>query len=426
MSNRRLRRELRRDGIGWVSPATIPVTMLAIIFVIFSHGCRNGDPTLLQRGIANRLQQWQGQSEPEAANALFPLETESKLQMTLEDYVDAYELPGAVLAISSSQHQWMGATGQSNLTAKTDLLPTDRFRLGGLGEILIGVICLQLEMEDLLSLRDPITQWLPPEITEPLPDSDQITIRQLLNHTSAIPDLDRAAFRQAVLNDPTHEWQIEEIFTYMESPETAQSRGRYTASPLNYLLLELIIEQASGQSLAELVQSNIAKPLNLADTFVELNRSPPPVQGYQDLNADGQLEDVNQPLIHTGLGLRSRAIVSNAPDLLRLMRSLFFEEKLLPQPVREKMLTIVETRRGGYGLGIVNTMTRWGEVWGQTDTTIGFSATVVYLPVHDLIILSWTNRGDDTEMRLFELIDRGLTIVLGNTSRYPTGPTVQW
>lgn len=404
---------LRRGAIG--------IVILAILC-----GCRPGNPTLLERGLATRLQQWQDQPSTAKANDLFPLETESKLQTTLERYADVHDLPGAVLAIGSSQHQWIGTTGQSNQTTKTDLLPTDRFRLGSLGEIFIGVLCLQLEADDQLSLRDPITQWLPESITRQVPESDRITIRQLLNHTSAIPDLDQAAFQQAVLSDPDHRWTVAEILPYMESSETARSRGRYSPSPVNYLLLEMIIEQATGQSLAEVLQSNIVKPLKLTDTFVELSTDKTPIHGYQDLNGDGQLEDVSQPLVNPGLGLGGEAIVSSATDVLRFMRALFFENKLLPKTARDNMLTIVETRRGGYGLGIVNTMTRWGEVWGQSDTTIGFSATLVYLPVHDLIILSWANRGDENDFKLFELIDRSLTIVLGNTSRYPTGPTVQW
>lgn len=408
--------------------AFLRIGWLAIGLLLGCSSCRSNPSPLqpLERGISAKLQEWQADPTVQGKDTLFPIEVESKLQTMLEESAQSYALPGAVLGIASSQQRWLGATGHANVTNQTELLPTDRFRIGSLGEMFIAVACLQLQEAGVLSLSDSIQDWLPQTMTQQVPDSDRITIRQLLNHTSAIADLDEEAFRQATLTNPTHRWQAKELFLYQSDRPVTRPRGMYTYSAFNYLLLALILENATGESLAHVIQTQIAQPLKLKNTFVELSVQQTPVHGYQDWDGNGTIEDVMQPLLNTGLGLGEQAIVSNAPDLLHFMQALFLENQLLAPSSQQEMLTIVETRRGGYGLGILNNLTRWGEVWGQTSTTTGFSSVIFYIPLHDLVLVSWTNSGDATEAKPIDLVDKSLDIVLGNSARYLKGPMMQW
>jgi D-alanyl-D-alanine carboxypeptidase len=204
-------------------------------------------------------------------------------------------------------------------------------------------------------------------------------------------------------------------------------RGSYSYSTANYLLLELVIQQATGRSLAEVLQARIITPLNLKNTFVELSSNPKlAVHGYQDWNGDGAPEDITQPLLNTGLGLGGTALISNAPDLIRFFQAFLFEDILLSSSSRQKMMTLVNSERGGYGLGLLNSLTRWGEVWGQTGSTTGFSSAMFYLPIHDLIVVTWTNSGDKVINRPFELTDAGLNAVLENSLNLPHKATIKW
>ncbi len=412
----------------WPPKVLLRFGCLAIGMLSLCSGCRS-NPSLLQpleRGLGPKLQEWQADPKVQGKATLFSLEVESKLQAMLERSAQSYDLPGAVIGIASSQQRWMAATGQANVANQTDLLPTDRFRIGNLSEMLMAVVCLQLQEEGVLSLSDPIRDWLPEAVLQQITGSDRITIRQLLNHTSAIPDLDQAAFRQAVLTDPAHRWQPKELLLYQSTQPVTRPRGMYTYSAINYLLLQLILERATGESFASVIQTHIAQPLKLKNTFVELSIKQTPVHGYQDWDGNGSSEDVMQPFLNTGIGHGEQAIVSNVPDLLHFMQALFLENQLLTPTSLQEMLTIVETRRGGYGLGILNNLTRWGEVWGQTSTTTGFSAVIFYIPLHDLILVSWTNSGDATEAKPIELVDQSLDIVLGSSAKYLKGPAMQW
>ena len=411
--------------------ATLPLLQIIVRSLVCSlliAGCSNGQGAepLLRQEISTKIQNWLAhRPDVQTKSALFPPKTAAELSESLEQYSKTARLPGAVVAIASSKQVWMQATGESDLTQRVALQPHDRFRIGNLSELFEAVVCLQLVEEESLSLRDPITDWLPAKILSSIPEADKITVRQLLNHTSALPDLDKAAFQRAVKADPSHRWQIAELMPFMSRP-AARSRGGFSYSRLNYLLLELIIERATGNSLAKAVQTRIAQPLSLKNTYVELSVTQTLTHGYQDWNGDGSRKDVTQPLINTGLGLGGQALISNAPDLIRFFQALFQQDKLLSSESRQTMLTLVEMRKGGYGLGIVNSLTRWGEAWGQTDdAATGFASALLYLPAHDLVILAWVNTADAAN-RPTDLIEASLGIVLGNFSKIPTGATVQW
>jgi D-alanyl-D-alanine carboxypeptidase len=409
------------------SPKLNPLIVVVLVVLAGCVGCRSSSvATPLERGISTRLQNWFADSKPALQPSLFSLETEGELQSSLERYAKTAKLPGAVVVISSSERTWMGATGQADVEQQIAMQPTDRFRIGRLSEMFIAVACLQLQEEGILDLNDRITDWLPAELHQRIPRGDWITVRQLLNHTSGLPDLEIDQFQQAVAADPSHRWRTTELLDFMLDRQPAAPRGTFSYSTANYLLLQLILERATGSSLTQALNSRIIKPLGLKNTFVEFSSKQPFARGYQDWNQDGSAENVTEPLLNTGMGLGSNALISNASDLTRFLQALFFDDTLLNSSSRQKMLALVETNSGGYGLGISHTMTRWGEIWGQVSITTGFSSAVFYLPVHDLMIVTWTNSVDPKTNQLIELVETSLDMVLENPYRFSRRQGGRW
>lgn len=235
----------------------LAILLCCIVSII--SGCRS-NPTVrtpLEGGISTRLENWAAAPKDPSTTSLFPLEVESELQLSLERYIERRKLPGAVMAISSSssQHSWLGAMGQANIEQNRDLQPTDPFRIGGLSEMFLAVVCLQLAEEGRLKLTDSLIDWLPETVAEQIPQADRIMIQQLLNHTSGLPQIDPVAFQQAVAANPTHKWTAAEVLAIGFEPESSAVRGSYSNSTANYLLLELVIQQATGSSLAEVLQT---------------------------------------------------------------------------------------------------------------------------------------------------------------------------
>lgn len=390
---------------------------VAILVIILGFVSCRGD------GMMRRSQTEQSQQQDVSPSmqvpddlVLFPPKTETKLQQMLAETVKDENIPGLVFYVATSDGIWMGAEGDANQEAGVVLKPTDRFRIGNLTALFVSVLCLQLSEDGLLDLNAPIANYLPADVSDRIVRSDRITVRQLLNHTSGLPTVYTDGFTEAVRTDPNRDWTPEDILAYIYDVEPATVSGAFSYSSANYLLLELIIETVTGKPLESVMRDRITSPLGLTNTFLEL-RDPIPggfTQGYQDWDEDGVSENVTTPLLNNGLGLGDKGMVSNAPDLVRFLHGLFLDSKLLYPTSLDTMLTSVATYQGnGYGLGINHMTTPWGEAWGQVGTSLGFQSVILYLPVHDLTLVVWTNEGDRTQVNPLEIAESGLSIILG-------------
>ena len=227
------------------------------------------------------------------------------------------------------------------------------------------------------------------------------TVRQLLNHTSGLPnfDDDAVALFEPYRRDRNHRWTVGPL----ELLRMAQERPRLFApgegwyySGSNYLALGLLVEEATGSSLREQLRRRVIEPLGLSATdFV-----PAPAHGVDGLArgyfpsdnpalpGDGEPVDVTEldlPVYGAGGG-----IISSAGDVARLLQALLGGD-LVPRSLQQEMRQTVpsdweETDRYGLGIGEINAVmgherSPCGGAWGH----IGFSAgyTTVALSSED-------------------------------------------
>jgi D-alanyl-D-alanine carboxypeptidase len=368
--------------------------------------------------------QTQGKLQP------FPPRLSIRLQRLLNHSVGDGKLPGVVLYVATSDGVWRGASGQADLKNRTILKPTDRFRIASLTELFTAVICLQLAEAGELDLDESIASYLPDDAIAKLGNFkpevkpggvkprkiESITVRQLLNHTSGLADLQPEALRQAAESTPKPTWTAKKLLDFLPERPDQRQVSWSTQTSTNYLLLQIIVERVTGQPLGAVLRDRIVQPLKLGSTFLESQKPIPNsfVQGYQDWNNDGKLENVTQPLINTGLGMGDHGIISNAPDVVRFFQTLFTDDKLLKPSSLTQMLTLVPVSTDSYGLGIVHSQTRWGEAWGQAGSVTGFSSVLLYLPVHDLTLVVWTNDGDRGVDNPYAIAEKSLEIILGD------------
>jgi D-alanyl-D-alanine carboxypeptidase len=389
-------------------------TIALFLCVLSFSGCRS---EALDQALSEQPSQQSLIAATDAdKTSLFPPHIEAELQRRLAKEVDGNRTPGVSMYVETSSGVWMGAKGKANQETGTLMQPTDRFRIGRLTNLFMAVVCLQLAEEGILNLDAPIADYLPEDVSDRIANRETIRIRQLLNHTSGLAEVYQAPFWEAVRIEPEHEWTTREVLTYAYEQEPATVQGAFSYASTNYLLLELILEKATGIPLAEILQQRIKSPAGLTNTFLEL-REPIPggfAQGYQDWDLNGTPENVTTPLVNTGLGLGDRGLVSNATDLAKLFRILLHEDTLLYQGSLEDLLS--PTPIGaveGYGLGLTYHLTPWGEAWGQTSSALGFQSVVLYLPIHDLTLVAWMNTGDSDAIEPLKLAEDALRIILG-------------
>ncbi|NDJ62001.1 MAG: beta-lactamase family protein [Chloroflexi bacterium] len=286
-------------------------------------------------------------------------------------------LPGVALWLATPDGTYAGAGGFADLDAEIAVQPDDRFRIGSLTKMFTAVVIMQLQEEGTLTLEDRLADWLP-EIADTIPFGDAITLRQLLSHTSGVFNYtDSEAYVDAVYANPeaafTPEQLIEEALARGEPYFAPGADGAYTYSNTNYVLLGLVIEAATGSTVAEVYRSRIFAPLGLENTYLA-DAEPASgqlISGYSN-RGGGDLLDITH--WNASAAWAAGALVSNAPDLITFAEALFGGE-LFSDPATLAAMTDVSIG-DNYGLGIQAYDNP--DLLGHSGGTPGFSVTLVY------------------------------------------------
>ncbi len=292
---------------------------------------------------------------------------------------DALQLgyPGILANISKGGKTWSYTAGIADLTTKKPMKADFRFRIGSVTKTFIATVLLQLSGENRLNLDDSIEKWLPGVIQGNGYDGNQITIRQILNHTSGIAEYMNS--KDFDIMDTKKSYTAEEFVKMGISlpPDFAPGKG-WSYSNTGYVLLGILIEKVTGNSYAEEVENRIIEPLDLSNTFLPGNSSVIPgtkhARGYIQLDGASELKDVT----YINPGSSDGDMISNADDLNKFF-SYLLSGKLLKEQQLNQMLTTVPTDRegAGYGLGIVEFKLPNGvSVWGHRGSVLGFSTFV--------------------------------------------------
>ena len=275
------------------------------------------------------------------------------------------------------------------------LTPEDQFRMGSNTKTMVAALVLQLVAAHTLSLDDSVQKWLPGMV----PNGSAITIRMLLDHTSGLFNyLDDPRILKVFTGRDTRIWTPQELLAVAVShPPLFAPGAEYSYSNTNYVALGLILQKATGQSLANLIQDRIARPLGLTGTYLAPYTPDPAdtklADGYEpDASIIAPLlfpgtpagtsfagpargDYVNTTWINDSGDWAAGGIVSTAADWARFQSALV-SGKLFPEEQVKELETTVSEGAGipsRYGLGIEHKVTPCGTVWGHDGQAAGYS-----------------------------------------------------
>ena len=328
-----------------------------------------------------------------------PRETSSELQTVLDKAVTDRKIPGAVMYVSNSDGEWLGASGVRDKESKTPMKATDGFSIASMSKTFGAVVVLKLVEDRKIDLDKTIATYLPKEVSPHIFNSSKITVRQLLNHTSGVAEyLATEDFKKATAKrSRSQPWTAAEAVKYMYDAKPQAAPGeKFLYTDSNYILLELIVEKTTGGTLAQAIRSRILKPLDLKNTFTEL-REPiigEVATGYGHRNKDGKT--VSFADINDGNGLGDGGLVSNAEDLAKFSKALFAKKTLLSPKMLKEMLTFKNNSVSyNYGLGVERFPTPYGNAFGHTGTAYGFLTIMEYVPSKDTTVIVLLNNQDN-------------------------------
>jgi D-alanyl-D-alanine carboxypeptidase len=267
--------------------------------------------------------------------------------------------------------------GSADRVKGTPADPKMKFRIGSNTKAFTATVLLQLEAEHKLSLDDTVDHWLPGAVNANGNDGTKITLRQLLTHTSGIPDY--AANTQFDLNyvgnlNPSLPWAPQTLVNLGTSSKPVAAPGaKYSYSNTNYVLAGMVIKVVTGNDPVVEIQHRIIEPLGLHDTTFPTSDPAMPansLNGY--FIALGVYRDVTASQVQA-FG-SAGAIVSTLDDLATFERALMTGKLLQPAQEQELKTTVPmdATSGNGYGLGIGHAQTPCGPVWTHTGAVLGY------------------------------------------------------
>lgn len=327
-----------------------------------------------------------------------------------------HENTAAVLEIATPEDRWAVAQGVVDTQTKSRaVVPQDRFRIASTSKLFVAVVALLLMEEGELNLDELAREWLPDEVVEYLANADKVTVRQLLQMRSGVPDYLGDDFMTAVWEKPdrTTAYTPTEALAYAYGKRAKFKPGaKFMYCNSNYLLVQLVLERVGKRPLHRLVRHHLLDPLELKDTYTQLHESLPGgfVHGYADFPDDGEM-NYDVTYVNDGAGLGDGALVSTTADMITFYQALFHERTLLTEESLAELLDFQETGEDdeGYGLGIYSYETEWGTAYTHDGSVLGFVSLALYLPDYEvtMAILCAHEAGD-----LYPVVDKALNVVL--------------
>jgi CubicO group peptidase (beta-lactamase class C family) len=314
-------------------------------------------------------------------------------------------IPGLAMAVSQAgEPVFVGAAGVSNLETQKPVEPDDRFRIYSIAKAFGATVVLQLVDEGVLALDDPVTKWLDTDAVMAIPNIDQVTIRQLLSHTSGVydfaDDTDSPFWNDAFLGpdvDWAKVWTIDELLAYA----SAENHAAYFApgeghhySNTDYLLLGLIVAKATGNTYDDELSDRVIQPLGLQNTFLAEGADIPEgtISGYQMLG--DQRVDVS--ISNLSWIWAAGGMVSTTEDLLTFADALFSGQLISDESFAE-MFTFVPTDNPnkGEGMGIYRIETDNGTLTGMDGSGVGFVSSMMRHDDADITVVILANAAPD-------------------------------
>jgi D-alanyl-D-alanine carboxypeptidase len=305
---------------------------------------------------------------------------------SVEDQLEAVVatgVPGAVALGVGPDGRVEAAAGLANVQTGEALMPDHRFRIGSVTKIFVAPLVLDLVAEGLLELDG-----------DAAPFAEGITIRQLLNHSSGLPDADfledLVAFFEPYRRNPAHRSELaprDQLAKIMEQPRLFAPGEGWAYRGSNYLVLRLIVEETTGMTLRDALRQRILAPLGLERTdLVEGPLRGDCAHGYfppDNPLLPGGPEPVDVTELDVPFHGAGGGVVSTAGEVAKMLRALLGGE-LLPDHLRREMLSAVdsdwqETDRYGLGIGEITAIWRrerspCGPAWGHLGFSAGYSA----------------------------------------------------
>jgi CubicO group peptidase (beta-lactamase class C family) len=230
----------------------------------------------------------------------------------------------SIATIEEGELNYKRGFGFRDFDRGTSVTPETTYCIGSVTKPFTALAVMQLHEKGLLSLDDPVEKYIPFKVR---PMGEPILVKHLLSHSSGLANLGYAEVTLSAITDASAQWfpisSPQDLLVFMNGAEdwaVSKPGQRYGYLNEGYILLGMIIEEASGVAYADYVKESILDPLGMSrSTFRE-----------DEVEKDG---DVATPYISAqdgrkvptrypyGQMIADGGLMSNAMDMIRFIKA---------------------------------------------------------------------------------------------------------
>ena len=283
-------------------------------------------------------------------------------------------------------------------------IPVDagtRFRLASSNKMFTAVALLQLVQAGTVGLDDTIGRHLPDYPNKAV--ADEVTVRQLLTHTSGLGDFFGDDFDQYSASLKTLDDYVQRFAR--DAPQfTPGSQDSY--SNYGFIVLGRIIEAVSGQSYYAYVEQHILRPAGMTGTGFEPETVTVPQRAVAYTKKDGQWVRETKSLPWRGMSAGGG--YSTATDMLKFAEAL--RSGTLVSPALLQQATTAQNHKRWYGYGFVVQGEGREHQYGHEGGAPGSNSAIVVLPAQGYVIVGLANVDPDAIGNVVNYIARRLPL----------------
>lgn len=290
----------------------------------------------------------------------------------IDNYIVNEKIPGmGLLYYSESTDTIMVTAGVSDISSQKQINADTVYDIGSTTKVFISLIIIQLEAEGKISLDSKLGTYI--NIASKFKD---IKIRELLNHTSSIPDYIKYPSDEifkALEPEADISLSFELLLDSSMNKEITSERGKWEYSNTNYLLLGKVIEEITGNTIGKELSKRVFIPNNMTNTYympeLTMKDIPNIATGYQFGNS---MSDDKFYYLYNSAG----GIVSTLKDMFKFAEYLLSNPEIYKKLERNKVNCKIETTmKTEYGLGIILSEDVLGRnMSGHGGTSFGFKS----------------------------------------------------
>jgi D-alanyl-D-alanine carboxypeptidase len=328
-----------------------------------------------------------GSAAPAALDPTTQKAISAAVTKELAAYGGSQPVPGVVVGVwVPGKGEFVKGFGYGNLAARTPMQLNDRFRIGSNTKTFVATVLLQLVDEKKLRLDDTISKFA---LGLNIPSENQITLRQLAEMRSGIIN----EYSVPGVQQQSEAWWSKQtprqwVALAAKQPLLFAPGTKYNYSNTNWLIIGLIIEKVTHDSIESQISKRILVPMSLMATSFPTTdwKMPSPYAHGYTLEKGAWVDQsvVFAPSVSWAAG----AMISDMSDMQRWVKA-YVTGSTNSSATQKDRLTCIPTGEGNlsFGLGI-GCSAGW---YGYTGGITGYNTAAYYMPATGITVIAFVN-----------------------------------